>query len=230
MAHAAELEFATVARLIGDRTRSTFLDALMDTPRRSLSELARAAGVTPATASVHLSKLVDGRLVTATKRGRGRYFELAGPGVAEVLESLALLSPARPVRSLRDASVREALATARSCYDHLAGRLGVRLTDALLAEGLLARNGEAFKVTSKGRSRFIAFGIDVTTLERSRRPLARACLDWTERRHHLAGSLGAALIADLFKRGWLVRSGRGRAVRLTLAGREGLAEKFGLAD
>ena len=230
MAVATDAEYANVARLIGDRTRSTFLDSLMDTRPRSLSELARLAGVTPATASVHLSKLVDGRLVKTTKNGRRRYFELAGPSVATALEALSLIAPPRPTRSLAAASVHERLAAARTCYDHLAGRLGVRVTNALLADGLLAGGGEGFTVTVAGRSRFAAFGIDVAALERSRRPLTRACLDWTERRHHLAGALGAALTAELFERGWLVRSGRGRAVQLTPTGRVGLAEELGLAD
>jgi DNA-binding transcriptional ArsR family regulator len=225
----ADPNFALVARLIGERTRAAFLDALMDTPPRSLSELARGAAVTPATASVHLSKLADAGLVRATTRGRRRYFELGGPSVAEALETLSLLAPPRPVRSLRDASLREALAAARTCYDHLAGRLGVRLADALVADGLLGHDGQAFELTATGRRRFGAFGIDVGELERGSRPLTRACLDWTERRHHLAGALGAALAAELLGRGWLVRSGGGRAVRLTPAGRTALADEFGLA-
>lgn len=227
MAAVAEVDYAAVARLIGDRTRSTFLDALMDAPPRSLSELARLADVRPSTASVHLSKLVEARLITATKCGRRRYFALAGPNVADALEALSLIAPLRAARSLREASVREALAAARTCYDHLAGRLGVRLTDALVAEGLLGRNGEAFNLTGKGRSRFAAFGIDIATLDRSPRPLTRACLHWTERRHHLAGALGAALTAELFERGWLVRSGRRRTVALTPAGQVGLIDEFG---
>jgi DNA-binding transcriptional ArsR family regulator len=178
---------------------------------------------------VHLSKLVDAGLVRATTRGRRRYFELAGAHVAEALETLSLLASPRPVRSLRDASVREALAAARTCYDHLAGRLGVRLTDALVADGLLGHDGETFKLTPTGRRRFGAFGIDIGELECGTRPVTRACLDWTERRHHLAGALGAALAAELLGRGWLVRNGRGRAVRVTPAGRAALAAEFGLA-
>jgi DNA-binding transcriptional ArsR family regulator len=228
MAGALEVEYAAVARLIGDRTRAAFLDVLMDTPPRSLTELARKAGVTPATASVHLSKLVDGGLVTSTRRGRNRHFELAGPSVAAALEALSLVAPPRPIRSLREASIREALLAARTCYDHIAGQLGVRLTDALLADGILARNGEGFVLTTKGRARFEEFGLDIPKLERKRRPLARACLDWTERRHHLAGALGAALAAELFHRRWVVRSGHGRAVRLTAAGTRELADEFGL--
>lgn len=228
VAVAPEVDYAVVARLIGDRTRAAFLDALMDTRPRSLTELARVADVAPGTASAHLSKLVDGRLLTTTRRGRGRYFELAGPRVAAAVEALALIAPPRPIRSLRDASIGEALASARTCYDHLAGRLGVRLTDVLLADRVLARNGEDFTLTRRGRSRLEAFGLDLAALERGRRPLTRVCLDWTERRPHLAGALGAAMAAELFERGWLVRTGRGRAVRLASSGQEGLSEAFGL--
>src|SRR5438132_833071 len=167
----ADVDLAQVAGLIGDRTRASFLEALMDDQPRSLTELSRLAQVAPATASAHLAKLVEGRLLTARKQGRHRYFRLAGPEVAAAIEALSLIAPSRTVRSLRDAVAGEALTAARSCYDHLAGRLGVRLTEALLEQGLLAPNGDGFALTSKGRKQLAAFGLDVAALERARRPL-----------------------------------------------------------
>lgn len=198
-------DFAGVAALLGDRTRATMLDALMGGLARPAGELARIAGVSAATASGHLKLLVDAELVTVRARGRHRYYELAGPRVAEAIETLTTLARPTPVTSLRGSRERERLRGGRSCYDHLAGELGIGLHDAVLALGE-PREVLADALRHLGEP-----------LPRSRRLPVRDCLDWTERRHHLAGSYPAALLSALLDRDWLVR-GTGRAVRLTGTG------------
>jgi len=166
------------------------------------------------------------------RQGRHRYYRLAGPQVAAVMEALAHLSPSTPVCSLRQSQDAAALAEARTCYDHLAGRAGVALLDALLARGLLAapqaHTGPArFEVTVDGLATLDAFGIDIGALERARRRFAGACLDWTERKPHLNGALGAAITERLLSLRWIERGSRRRAVKVTPAGAEGLAATFG---
>jgi DNA-binding transcriptional ArsR family regulator len=225
-----DVDVAAVASLLGDRTRAMFLQALTEADRLPLSALARRAEVGAATASAQASKLVAAGLVRERRVGRHRYLYLASPLVAEALEALSRIAPPQPVRSLRDASVGAALAAARTCYDHLAGRVGVDLTAALVTDGALTEVGDTFAVTTQGRARFHDLGIDVETLERQRRPLARSCLDWSERRPHLAGGLGSALREELMRRRWLTRIGTGRALRVTTAGRDGLEREFGVAS
>lgn len=223
-----DVDVAAVAALLGDETRATFLLALSESDALPLSALARRAGVGGATASEQATKLVQAGLVSERRAGRHRYLGLASPLVAEALEALARIAPARPVRSLRDANVGAALAAARTCYDHLAGRLGVDLTSALVDRRALVRIEGDFELTPAGRKRLERFGMDIAALEHRRRPLVRACLDWSERRYHLAGGLGAALCSELLRRRWLVPLGSGRAVRLTSEGRTGLQREFGL--
>jgi hypothetical protein len=176
--------------------------------------------VSPATASEHLRLLVDGGLLSVERSGRHRYFRLASPWVGEALEALARLAPRQPVRSLRQARAAEALAEARSCYDHLAGRLGVAVFDGLVEAGTLLQRDGGLLVGD--RAVLEGWGIDVEALLAMRRPVVRACLDWTERRHHLGGGLGAALLIALLERGWIERSLVPRALNLTSHGEEGL--------
>src|SRR5262245_61789323 len=187
---------AEIAALFGDPTRAGIVTALWDGRARPAGELARCAGVTPATASGHLSRLVEGGVLRVEPRGRHRYFRIAGPGVADALETLGQLLPPRAT-SLQANGVPEPLARARMCYDHVAGRLGVAITDALLARRLLRWREQAFVLPPSGRRWFERMGVDVGTLERGRRPLMRGCLDWTERREHLGGALGATLTTEL---------------------------------
>jgi len=220
---------AAVAALVGEPARAAMLDALLGGRALPAGALARAAGVSPATASGHLARLLDGGLVTAEWQGRERRFQLAGPGVAEVLEALGeLAGPAAPARTLRAASRMDALRAARTCYDHLAGRLGVAVTDALVAEGWLADSDGGFAVTRSGEDRFGRLGIDVAELRRLRRPLTRRCVDWTERRPHLAGSLGAALAARALELGWVARVPHDRALEVTEAGERALRRRLGV--
>lgn len=214
---------AAVAALIGDPARSAMLHALCDA-RQALpaGELAACARVSPATASGHLARLLEGNLVAVEPNGRHRYYRLANAQVAAALEALALIAPPAPVRNLSHAAETTRVREARTCYDHLAGRLGVALTDGLCARGLLARDDLA--LTAAGECWFAQLGIEVDALRRGRRPLTRACLDWSERRHHLSGALGAAFAAQLLDRRWVVRRPEPRAVELTPAGRASLAD------
>ena len=189
------------------------------------NELARRARVTPSTASIQLAKLVEGGLLTVKRNGRHRYYGLTDPNVAAAIESLAVIAPRRPASSLKQARVGSELQAARTCYDHLAGALGVALFDALQRQGLLTAAPEP---TRRGAKRFAELGIDVEELAGRRRPFAKRCLDWTEQRHHLAGSLGAALASRCFELGWIERLQTSRAVRVTAEGRSALARELAI--
>ncbi len=224
-------DIAPVAALMADPARAAMLGALLSGPPLAAGELSHVAGVSPATASAHLARLLDGGLVAVTRQGRHRYYRLAGHEVATVLEVLATVSPARPVRSLRQSREAAALAEARTCYDHLAGRAGVALFDALLQGGILTGSGTgtaaAYEVTAHGADTLADFGVDVAEVRQSRRRFAGACLDWTQRSPHLNGALGAAVTARLLQLGWIERGPSRRAVRVTGPGRDGLAATFG---
>lgn len=230
MRSTSDRELVQVAGVIGEPARAAMLSALLGGQELSAGELARRAGVAPATATAHLARLVDGGLVTRRQVGRHRYFALASGDVAAALEALARLAPlsadGRGVESSR-LEPNAALRYARTCYDHLAGSLGVRITHALLERSLL-RGRATFHVTANGEAWLRTLGIDVDALRQSRRAFARPCLDWTERRNHLAGSVGAAIATAMLDRRWVVRMEGTRAVRLTLRGREGLYRSLGL--
>ncbi|QLQ36133.1 ArsR/SmtB family transcription factor [Micromonospora robiginosa] len=219
---------AGFAALLADPTRAGFCLALLDGRAWTAGELARSAGVAASTASDHLTRLVRGGLLVEERQGRHRYVRLADPTVAHLVEDLAARAPApaTPPRTLRAASAGAALAYARTCYDHLAGRLGVLLYDALLARGVLDRSA-GLTLTPTGTSWLDDLGVPVEPLRATRRPLVRDCLDWTERRPHLAGALGAALCVRLHHLGWTV-PGTGRSVRLSPTGRHELAEALAL--
>ena len=219
----ADADISSPAALIGDPTRATFLMALSDGRILPASELAQRAGVSASTASVQLAKLVEGGLLEAERNGRHRYYRLSDPSIATAIESLAVIAPRRPASSLRQARVGSELQAARTCYDHLAGALGVALFEALQRQRLLTPELE---VTRRGVKRFGELGIDLDELAGRRRPLTRRCLDWTERRHHLAGSLGAALAARCFELGWIERLSTSRAVRVTETGRRAFAREL----
>jgi DNA-binding transcriptional ArsR family regulator len=217
---------AEVAALLGDPGRAGMVTALWDGTARPASELARIAGVTPATASSHLSRLVAGGLLRVEPRGRHRYYRLAGSRVADALEALALVVPPHVANDVKEAG--SPMRRARLCYDHLAGGLGVAVSNALLTRRLLVLHDGAYALPPAGRRWFERLGIEVAALERGRRPLLRSCIDWTERREHLGGALGAALAADLLERDWLRRVRGERALLVTTDGRRGLARALGL--
>ncbi|WP_155126528.1 ArsR/SmtB family transcription factor [[Actinomadura] parvosata] len=219
---ARDADIAPVAALIADPTRAAILTALLGGRALAAGELARMAGVSAATASAHLAKLLDGGLVDVVRQGRHRYYRLAGHEIAEVLEVLARVSARPPVRSLRQSRQARMLEEARTCYDHLAGRAGVGLLDRLKEGGFY----DGHDVTESGERLLSRLGVDVAGARRSRRRFAPECLDWTERRAHLGGALGAAITEVLFERGWYRRGSVPRAVLLTDEGRQGLAELF----
>ncbi len=242
-----DADIAKVGALVADPARARILLALGDGRALPASVLADEAGVAASTASAHLGKLVDGKLLTVERHGRHRYFALGGPDVAELIEVLAKVAPPAPVRSLREGTRANALRSARTCYDHLAGILGTQLMAALLERGMLTGgdgifdNAKArkdrlsapgwdydYRLTEHGRDELERFGIDFAALRARPRPLIRYCVDWSEQRHHLAGSLGAALAARMFELRWVKRARRGRAVHVSQAGVEGLRERFGL--
>jgi DNA-binding transcriptional ArsR family regulator len=224
-----EADMAGVARLIGEPARAAMLDALLSGRALAAGELGRAGGVSPATASEHLARLRDGGLVEVVAAGRHRYYRLAGPDVAHALEALALVSPRKPVRSLRQSRAAAALAVARTCYDHLAGQVGVALLDSLVTSDALAAGGDGYRLTDSGTALLSRLGVEVAAAAAARRAFARPCLDFTERRPHLAGALGAALCARLLADGWLVRPAAGqRGLRVTGRGHEALKTHFGV--
>jgi DNA-binding transcriptional ArsR family regulator len=223
-------ELAGFAALLADRTRADICLALLDGRAWTAGELARHTGVAASTATEHLDRLRDGGLLVEHRQGRHRYVQLAGPQVAELLEGMvAHLDPSgRPVTGLRTATVAAALARGRTCYDHLAGRLGVTITDAMTARGLLRGDG-GFALTDSGSAWLTdSMGVDPAALRATRRPVARPCLDWTERRVHLGGSAGAQLCRRLKELAWVEGVGSGRAVRVTARGEAGLAEALGI--
>jgi len=220
----AEVDVAAVASLFADPARATMLDALMDGGEHPAGELARRAGVAPSTASGHLSRLLLGGLVSCAATGRERRYRLASPVIAEALEALSRLAPPVEVRSLRAADRGEAIREARTCYDHLAGRLGVRLTDALVERRLLIPRDTGYELRPAGELKLARLGVDVAAARRRRRAFALACLDWSERRPHLAGALGAALAGALLDHGWLKRRPNDRGLTVTEEGRASLAE------
>ncbi|WP_182452717.1 winged helix-turn-helix domain-containing protein [Streptacidiphilus sp. P02-A3a] len=242
-----EPDIARAARLLASASRARILKALSDGRPLTVTVLAGEAQVSVPTASVHLARLAEAGLVRATDAGRHRYFRLSGPEVVAALEALALIAPPAPApaRTLRAHSRDRALRRSRTCYDHLAGSLGVALMAAFVDRGLLRRDqaaadtgaerpaaygrGAAYLLTPRGAERFTAFGIDVPALTAGRRPVVRYCVDWSERRHHLAGALGAALAARLFATGWLRYGLSPRVVHLTETGTRGLADAFAVA-
>ncbi len=220
------VELENLAGLLADTTRAAFCLALLDGRAWTAGELAAHAHVAPSTTSEHLNRLTAGGLLIERRQGRHRYVQLASPRVAELLEDLMahLRPPAEEARTLRSASASAAMARARTCYDHLAGRLGVAITDAMTRDGLLNQT-DGFALTDAGVAWLTtAMGIDPAKLRSTRRPLARACLDWTERRSHLAGTAGAHICQRFQDSRWIRRIGTGRAVRVTPAGEAALGE------
>jgi len=224
-----EADLAAVAALIADPSRAAMLDALNGGDTLTAGALARRAGVAPSTATEHLARLERGGLVVSERRGRSRHVRLAGPDVARALEGLAAIAPRKPATGLKAWQHGEALRAARSCYDHLAGVAGVALADALVERDLLEPGDGGFGLTPAGAEALGAFGLDVGAILGARRSTARACLDWSERRPHVGGALGAALLEELLRRRWLRRRTDGRALAVTHAGTAGFVSAFGVS-
>ena len=221
-------DLAALAALLADSTRARFCLALLDGRAWTAGELAAHAGVAASTATEHLNLLVSGGLLAEERQGRHRYLRLAGQETAELIENMAALAPRRaaPARSSLSVANRDrALAGGRTCYDHLAGTLGVSITDAMTDRGLISWDSGPV-LTATGSAWLDRLGVEVPA--RTRRPPVRSCLDWTERRPHLAGSVGAGLCGLAFASGWVRRIGTGRAVALTEAGERALRDELGL--
>jgi DNA-binding transcriptional ArsR family regulator len=215
-----DADLAAVAGLISDRNRARILLTLLGGTPQSGAALAEAAGISRALASAHLKKLVEGGLVTVRPDGRQRLYSIASAPVADALEILTLLAPPLPVRSLRDAAKAQSLRWARMCYDHLAGVVGVAISECLV--------DEAFQLCVPGTEKLSEIGVEVAGLALKPRPLLRPCMDWTERRYHIAGGLGAALAAEMIGRGWIARRQASRIITVTPSGADGLREWLGL--
>jgi DNA-binding transcriptional ArsR family regulator len=221
---------AEIAALVGDPARANILSALMDGRALTATELAYSANVTPQTASGHLAKLTGGRLLEVAKQGRHRYYRLANAAVAQMLEGIMAVSMNAPPRYRPRSKCDDAMRAARTCYDHFAGQLGVGIADTLCARGHVVLTTDGGEVTDAGLAFLHRFGVDVDVdAGKSKRPFCRSCLDWTERRPHIAGRVGALLTAHCFDLGWVKRVRETRALSITPAGRRGFKETFGLS-
>ncbi|MBB3396816.1 helix-turn-helix transcriptional regulator [Rhizobium sp. BK060] len=205
-------DISQIGALIGDPARANMLTALMGGKALTATELAAAGGITVQTASTHLAKLEAGNLLVQRKQGRHRYFTLADDSVGKFLESIMGFAAGRGHLRHKPGPKEPALRKARICYDHLAGDYGVRMLDSLIARGAIDAFGDGLALTETGESELTCIGIDVQALKSSRRPLCRSCLDWSERRAHLAGGLGKALLSNFLDKGWARRTAESRSV------------------
>lgn len=230
-------QIAEIGSLVGEPARAAILGTLLDGRALTAGELAYVAGITPQTASSHLARLTAAGLLAVEKQGRHRYHRLATAAIARMLEGIMQIASGRAAEAGRRLVVGPrdaALRRARTCYDHFAGRLGVAITDGLIAQGVIEFGEEAGLVTERGLERLARIGIalDGADAKRSRssRPLCRPCLDWSERRSHLAGKLGAAIASHYFERGYVRRIRESRALDVTPRGLKALRDMFGIAE
>lgn len=226
----AEPDIVKIAALVGDQARAAFLLALMSGRSLTATELAGRAGITKQTASAHLSKLLDAKLIAVESQGRHRYFRLADADIAQMLEHLlgvaSRIAGSAVITGPRDTAMRKA----RVCYDHLAGELGVSMLDSLVQQRLLSQHQGAPEVTPKGWRFFHDIGLDIGSMKQARRPLCRTCLDWSMRRRHLAGLLGASLLEHFLTNGWARRKRNSRAVDFTVDGERRFRQHFRVAS
>ncbi len=223
-----EADIAAIAALLADPTRAAMLLALSDGRAFTASELAKSAGVAPSTASEHLGRLVDSELLAVVRQGRNRFYHLADPSIVEIMEGLARLAPQVKTRTLSASEHAKALHRARMCYHHLAGTLGVLLTEALVERQILHLADAGYVLQDEGIAWLHTFGIASGPLQKPGLLVVPWHLDWSERKHHVAGALGAALAGRLFELQWLERHPSSRAVRLTTDGKTGMEQAFGL--
>jgi DNA-binding transcriptional ArsR family regulator len=215
-------DITSIAALVGDHARAEVLTALMSGMAPTATELAKVAGVTKQTISGHLAKLVEARLLAVEAQGRHRYFRRADADVARLLESLMSVAFRTGALRLRSSPREPALRKARACYDHLAGELGVMVYDRLAQASAFTVDGDGIVLTAAGRRLVAGIGVDLDALASTRRPLCRTCLDWSERRHHLAGALGSALMARYQQLGWASRVKDSRVMAFSSAGEQAL--------
>ena len=223
-----EPDFASIASLIGEPSRASILNALLSGEALPASELAYRAHVTPQTASSHLAKLLDANLIKVTAMGRHRYYSLKDHDVARILETLQLIAPPLKPQTVRPTKISPELCHARTCYDHLAGKLGVSFTHALIEQDYLLADEQHYVLTPKGIAWLEAWEIDIEPLKKKRRKFAYACLDWSERRFHIAGSLGAVITDLFFEKTWVKRLPHTRALTITPLGKATLKQDFAI--
>lgn len=218
---------AVVGHAVGDPSRSMVVAALMSGTAHTAGELARFCGLAPSTMSEHLGRLVDAGIVKAEPAGRFRYYRISSPEVAEILEQIDSIdidmvgAPERPTPGA-------AMALARSCYDHLAGNLGVTIFDTVERRNYISTSENGWTLADDGKTFFAEMGLDIDGLVMARRPAVRACIDWTERRNHLGGGLGAALLNHMFVRRWVSRRTDRRVLLVSTRGRQALREHFAI--
>jgi len=223
-----DINIAPIASLLADPTRASILQELSDGRALPAGELARRARVASSTASAHLFKLIEAGLLAVEKQGRHRYYRIADPAIVQAIEALAALAPARPIRSLRESQIAEAVRHARMCYNHLAGNLGVKLSQALVDKHVLDAGDDGYSITPNGLQWLRNFGISEAALKKRDSLVVPHHIDWSERRPHIAGELGAALARRLFDLEWITRTPSSRAVRLTATGQQALQDEFAI--
>lgn len=223
-----DVDIASVAALLADPTRAAVLLALSDGRAFTASELAKRARVAPSTMSEHLGRLLDSSLLVVEKQGRNRFYRLADPTIVEIIENLARLAPRMQIRTLSESERAKAIYRARMCYNHLAGTLGVLLTEALVEKQILRPLDMGYLVDSEGAAWLEAFGIACQPLKKHGQLVIPWHIDWSERKHHAAGAFGAAFANRLLDLKWIERQPANRAIHLTTEGQAGLEQAFGI--
>lgn len=226
------VSFAEIGALVGDPARANMLEALMDRRALTAKELASLAGITPQTASGHLAKMLTAGLISMEQHGRHHYHSLASAEIARMLEGMQQVASTQNIkhagRTIRTGPRDAAMRIARGCYDHMAGTLAVSMTDAMLGRGQIEFDGDGGSVTDAGKSFLEKFGVDIAVAAQSKRVFCRPCLDWSERRFHLAGAVGAALMQRTLELKWVKRQVSTRALAITRAGHDGFRKTFGI--
>jgi DNA-binding transcriptional ArsR family regulator len=224
----ADADLASIGRALGDAHRARFVLALLGGEELPAGELAARAGTSSSLTSAHLAKLLESGLVTARAQGRQRYYKIASAQIAESIEALLAIAPHQDAVGLTEVTRGKALQRARTCYDHLAGQLGVALVDSFERDRMLLPTASGWDLTSAGERKLAHLGLDAAALHEGRRPFLRPCLDWTERRPHLAGMLGQALAGHLLELDWVRRSNQSRALVITPSGERQLLAEFAI--
>ena len=224
-----DVDVAAAAGLFADPTRAAIVASLLDGRALTAGELASTSGVSAPTVSSHIRRLLDAGIIALDAQGRHRYYRLADERTARAFEALAALAPIRPVRSLRESRIAVELRWARTCYDHLAGTVAVALADTLVGDRVIVVSDGRYQLGPGPSTALVEFGIDLGATARTRRSFAHPCLDWSERRHHVAGALGAALLVRMVDLGWVSRHPNSRAVVVHPSGRKGGEESLGCA-
>jgi DNA-binding transcriptional ArsR family regulator len=223
-----EDQFKKIASLIGEPVRATIMWTLLDGKALTATELAIVAGTTPQNLSMHITKLVQADLLSVESQGRHRYYKFSRKDVAYAIEAMANLIPPGSATTIPGNDNNSAIRNCRTCYDHLAGKVGVAITDSLLHEHMIIENGKTFALTTKGETFFSAMGMKIDEIQKKRRSFLRPCLDWSERRYHIAGALAAALLDHMISSDWIRRQKNSRAITITSKGQSGFYRYFKL--